>query len=133
MDTSKTFRLSVSGELTKKPYGGEFTVKTMPTFQDEMDFDAFYADIIGPRPENYKPPVMHHNYAFMLAFIRSRTIKAPDWWVNSNFGLGIEKGDLNVITSLFTLTKDAEAKAEEEVEAEAAAAKKDLKKSQPKE
>lgn len=132
-ETSSKFRISATGALTGKPYNGDFEVKTMPSFQDEMDFDAYFADILGPRPANYVAPIKIHNYAFMLAFIQSRLLQAPDWWQQTRGGRDIEKGDLNVITEVFTKTSEAEAKAQEEIVAEGEKAKTSLKKSPVKE
>lgn len=132
-ETTKVFKLSSTGKLTQKPYPGEFTFKTMPSFQDEMDFDAFYAEIIGPRPKDYAPPTKIHNYAYMLGFIQSRTLVAPDWWVNARFGRDIEAGDLNIIAEVFQAALEAELKLEAEVVKEGEKAKGSLKKSTPKE
>jgi hypothetical protein len=132
LKTEEKFKVAVVGDLTGTPYNGEFTVKTMPSFQDEMDFDSFYAEVLGARPVGYQPSVLVHNYAFMLAFVRSRLLSAPDWYTKNRNGLDIPKGDLNVITEIFNKTSQAELKNEKDIEKAAETVKATLKKN-PKE
>lgn len=92
----RTFQFKKTGDLYGKIYEGAFTVKCILTILDkrmlEIEKSRLKLDIKNPSPDLVA-------WATILANLRVRIIKSPDWWKESNYGDNIE--DEEIVTSLF--------------------------------
>ena len=93
----RTFSVDLSGEDTFLPYKGEFTVKCIVDMggkhAEELEKTRLMADYANPSDGLY-------GVATSLAKLRSRVIKSPQWWQDSDGGTLIR--DQNVVMHLYS-------------------------------
>ncbi len=99
----KTFTIDVTGEDTFVSYKGEFTVKCVLNMSGkhalELEKTRLMADYANPSAGL-------RAIAVSLATVRSKIVKAPDWW--SELNAASELLDENVIIEIFEKCIDAE-------------------------
>ena len=92
----KTFSIDLNGEDTYLNYKGEFTVKCIVDMggkhAEELEKTRLTADYANPSDGLY-------GVATSLAKLRSRVVKSPQWWTDSDGGTGIK--DYNIIMHLY--------------------------------
>ena len=95
-NNEKTFEFEHLGLTTKKKYDGQFTVKCVLNMFDkrevELEKSRLSADIANPT--NLLSSLSH-----ILANLRVRIIKAPNWWEQSLGGFDLL--DEDVIVALY--------------------------------
>ena len=100
-----TFIFKSTGNATKKPYEGRFTVvcslNTAQRYQVELEKTRLMADYRNPTDGLM-------GLAIVLSNLRVRITDAPEWWKQSNEGFGID--DENVLVELYDETLKAEEK-----------------------
>jgi hypothetical protein len=106
----KTFLISTVGQFSQKKYEGQFTFKCKLTMVEkyrlEMEKSRMMADIKGPTDGL-------ENIVAILATIKTRVIKSPEWWTQSNFGLDMI--DDNVVLDVYEKCLQSEIDWEKEV------------------
>jgi len=99
MQMDKVVSFNIVGERTGRTYSGSFTFKAMASQRDEFDADLRRRQILGPSPDGTPPAANLQMKAFILGQIYSRSIVAPDFWVQSSDGLDIL--DQNVVYEIY--------------------------------
>ncbi len=99
----KTFEVDVLGTDTGVQYQGQFTVKCILNMADrhsmEMEKTRLMADYANPSGGLA-------GIAITLATLRTKVIKGPPWWENSDGGINIM--DENVIIAVYDQCSQAE-------------------------
>lgn len=109
----KTFSIDVKGETTYQQYTGEFTVRAILNMgqkhQVELQKTQLQADTKSPTRELAA-------ISLILAELRVRIIKGPDWWKDSERGAFID--DENVLIEIYDKITEAENEWKKEVRGE---------------
>lgn len=96
--------VKITGNLTEKNFEGVFTIKVKMSTRDNLALDRTYREIVGG-----SDPFAAGDQAMMignaLAWMRVRTIKAPEFWTLANGGFDFE--DDNVLTEVFAACSKA--------------------------
>lgn len=94
--TETDVQIEVVGEVTKKKFIGEFTVK-IPRRKEQCLIDKHRAFLNGPSPENLEPATLKFHH--MIAYLRYVVIDSPKWWQEAD--LGYDMYDENVVQALY--------------------------------
>jgi hypothetical protein len=110
----KTVQISVEGQYTKKKFEGLFTMKCKLTMAEKYKLEM--------EKSRMKSDVRFGTDGFdtiisILAALRVRVIKAPDWWTQSDGGLDLI--DDNVVLEVYEKSIDVELEWEKEISATA--------------
>ena len=120
---TKTFNINVAGERTQESFFGDFEVKTMPSFQDQLTEDRIRRELVSG-PGQIGSSANGATIASVFATLHSRVVKAPTWWTESNQGLDLL--DTNVVKAVYDATIKAEEEQVQELKDKAEAARKAL-------
>ncbi len=127
-DSTAKFSISLDGNRTGTKWHGEFTVKTMLSYNDEFRRDSIRRELLaGVNPQFAEPRVLNNADAFSELAVRITT--APAWWTESNGGRDLF--DDNLIGAVYKEALAAEAKVLEAIKAAADAATANLRKVDP--
>jgi hypothetical protein len=117
------FSLHVVGEVTGETWTGDFLFKNRLSMLDRLRLDNFFRLYIGEsNPQFASPRVLE--IAEVLAQLRVRITKAPDWWAVKNNGQDLE--DMAPLKALYEVIADLEKKAEAKSKSKAQQAQDDL-------
>lgn len=94
--TETDVQIEVVGEVTKKKFIGEFTVK-IPRRKEQCLIDKHRAFLNGPGAENLESATLKFHH--MISYLRYVVVDSPKWWQESD--LGYELYDENVVQALY--------------------------------
>lgn len=81
-----TISIDATGDVTKRPWPGEFKVKLLLSHADRMTFERKYRELL-PNDSQVKDDVKFQ--ASVLAELSVRVIDGPEWWESSKKGMNL--------------------------------------------
>jgi hypothetical protein len=96
------FDFNFVSELGNK-YDGQFTVRTVLDMKNKHVLELEKTRLLG----NFANPTDElAGISIMLATLRIKIVKAPEWWNQSDGGYSIT--DMDVLTKLYSMVQEAE-------------------------
>ena len=121
--TPESFNVNIVGSTTGQEYIGVWKVKPVLNAAEQILRDSIMRDLLGPNSKESSNRAT--SQAFLVAEIRVRTIEAPTFWQESNFGLLFL--DEEVTATVYDQIQEIEKKWREEIKKKGEAAKAALK------
>lgn len=115
----KSVTVSVTGDLTKELYRGEFSFKTMLSHSDRFSIARKQKELLGSNKLDDLPVVLQQK-AVILSELSVRVVGAPQWWSPDDLI------DDNLIVKIFEEAVDAENEQVKKLLGDGDKAKKDL-------
>jgi hypothetical protein len=109
------FTLHIVGETSDATYTGEFRAKKWLSHRDQLLKDQVRRELLGG--QTGQPTERALTTSMVLAELRARLTKFPDWWTTS--GQGLDLADDNVIGEIYAEATKIEAEAVEAKKAKA--------------
>ena len=120
---SVPFHLHVTGDVTGETWTGDFAFKSRLSMMDRLKLDNYFRFYIGEsNPQFAAPRVLE--IAEILAQLRVRLTKAPEWWATKNNGQDLE--DMTPLQALYESAMELEKKVTEKAKAKAQQSAEDL-------
>lgn len=117
------FHLHAVGDVTGETWTGDFVLKSRLSMMDRLKLDNYFRFYIGEsNPQFASPRVLE--IAEVLAQLRVRIVKAPEWWATK--GNGQELEDMSPLKALYEAVVDLEKKTDAKNKAKAQQAQDDL-------
>ena len=123
-----SFSVAVTGDRTFDQYVGDFEIKTMLSYDEQLNEDRIRREFLSG-PAEIPAGGNAQSIANVFSYLQARIVKAPTWWTESRNGLSLY--DNNVVAEVFKLASEAEAEQLKTLKEKAEAAKKKLAESAP--
>lgn len=117
------FSIHCVGDSTGKVWAGEFETKKRLSKIDQCRQDNFFRFYLGENNPSYASLAVQ-GVAEILSQLRTRLVKCPSWWTESNFGERIE--DDNLLGEIYKKVTAVEAEELEKMKKRTADARNEL-------